>query len=571
MKQHGIGRTPFVWIKDAWQLAKPYWTSEERYKSSALIGLVIIFNLLVVYMTVLFNSWYNSFYNAIQSYNKTLFFQQIYKFCWLAAIYIALQIIAFYFQKILEIRWRKWMTNYYLDNWFNGKAYYKSRFGIKDCDNPDQRISADIDSFIALFMDLTLGLMNSIVTLFSFAVILWSISGNLSFDAFNHHINIKGYMLYAAIFYAIIGTYLTFKIGKPLIKLNFQQQSYEADFRFGLMRIRENSENIALYNGEIHEKDNLLKQFNNVVTNFVSTVYRQMKIDILGVAYNQVAIILPLVVAAPRYFAKIIKLGDLMQIGQAFGKVQGSLSYFISAYTTLSGFRAIMDRLHGFELSIKETENFIPIQPKITTDKTYLQLKNVNLYLPDGRTLTQKININLNSGDRMLIRGKSGSGKTTLLRAIAGIWHFASGEIYVKNQLNTLFIGQRPYLPIGTLKEAICYPSPIDMMTDEAMKDLLLCCKLPNLIDKLDVENDWGKILSLGEQQKVIFCKILINKPDIIYLDEVTSSLDEDTEAIMYELLKNSLPHSAIISVGHRSTIAKWHNHILDFNQLSII
>lgn len=564
-------RNPIVWIKDAWHLARPYWKSNEKYKSMALISLVIIFNLLVVYMTVIFNKWSNSFYDAIQAYDKAGVFKLIYKFCWLAALYIAFQIVAYYFRKILEIRWRRWMTKYYLDNWFKAKAYYKTRFSTEECDNPDQRISADIDSFIALFMDLTLGLMNSTVSLFSFAFILWHISGAITFNAFGHHINIQGYMLYAAILYALLGTYLTFKVGRPLIKLSFQQQAYEADFRFGLMRIREHSENIALYNGEEQEKGNLLIRFNNVVNNFVSTIYRQMKIDILGVAYGQIAIIFPLLVASPRYFAKIIKLGDLMQISQAFGHVQGALSYFISSYTTLSGFRAIMDRLHGFELSINEADSFKELETKpLTNSSAYLTLENITLNLPDGKALTKNINFNLNSGDSILIKGKSGSGKTTLLRTIAGLWHYASGSIYQKPGLSTLFVGQKPYLPISNLNIAICYPKSPDPLDDELIKQLLIKCNLTHLISQLDIENDWGSLLSVGEQQRIIFCKILINKPDIIYLDEVTSALDEDTEAVMYELLKTSLPNSVIISVGHRSTIAKWHNHTLDFNQLSI-
>ncbi len=456
------------------------------------------------------------------------------------------------------------MTKYYLTKWFDKKAYYKMQF-IKDVtDNPDQRISEDVNNFIVLFLDITLGLMNSLVTLASFMVILWDISGVLNFAVFSYPVSIPGYMVWIALVYAIGGTYFTFKIGKPIIKLEYQKQAYEADFRFGLMGIREHSENIAFYDGEEKEKSRLVSKFSNVVKNFVSLIHRQIKIDLFGIGYSQFAVIFPIVIAAPRYFAKQIQLGSLMQILSAFGRVQDALSYFVTSYTSLSTFRAVMDRLHGFQVSVDESGDLsgIPVQ----LGEKYLEIKNLSINLPTGKMLKTEISALLNSGDRLLIRGRSGSGKTTLLRTIAGLWHFACGEICQKPDLNSLFIAQKPYLPIGSLKEAICYPKIHSLPHDDVVIALLKQCGLANLVDGLHWSGNWSAKLSIGEQQRVAFCRVFINEPDVVYLDEATSALDEETEELMYQILQENLPKSAVISIGHRSTIRKWHNQEFNFS-----
>ena len=563
-EQTTLNRNPRVWLKDAWGLAKPYWVSENRNKSIILLILVVIFNLLVVYMSVLFNKWSNGFYDSIQHYDKVKFFHLIYKFTIMAFFYIAFQVFAYYFKSILEIKWRKWATTYYIDKWCKQKAYYKTMFINEVSDNPDQRISADINSFIVLILDLTLGIMNSVVTLCSFSVILWTISGSLAFAFYGHHLVIPGYMLFAAIIYAIIGTYITFKIGRPLIKLNYEQQVYEADFRFGLMRIREHAESIAFYNGENIEKTNLVDKFNHVVNNFVAIVYRQMKLDVFSVGYSQLANIFPILVASPRYFAKIIQLGDLMQIARAFGSVQDALSYFINSYASLSGLRATMDRLYGFEKAITAADNLHSL-PITQNSGKYLNIKDLTIKLPDETVLLDKINIDLDQGDRMLIRGKSGLGKTTLLRTIAGLWSFASGSIAQKPNLSSLFIAQKPYLPIAKLADAVCYPKNSQDIDNNILITTMKECGLEYLINKLDVLDNWSNKLSIGEQQRIGFCRVLLNKPNIIYLDEATSALDENSEELMYRLLIEKLPKSVIVSVGHRSTIKKWHNKELNF------
>jgi vitamin B12/bleomycin/antimicrobial peptide transport system ATP-binding/permease protein len=511
-----------------------------------------------------FNSWYKGFYDAIQQYNYAKFMAALYKFCIIATLYIAIQIIEYYFRMTLEVRWRKWLTTQYIEHWLHNKAYYKSQFTPQFTDNPDQRIAQDVNSFISLCIELILGFIKSITTLVSFVIILWHISGVFSFTFGGYNFIIHGYMVFAALIYAIIGTYITFKIGKPLIKLNYQQEKYEADLRFSLMRVREYSENIAFYNGEQQEKSHIKTRLLHTINNFIQYIKMSVRLDVFRIGYKQIAIIFPIVIAAPRYFTKAIKLGDLIQIMSAFASVQESLSYFISTFHSLSSWRAVINRLNGFNLNLDETKALTAIP--IEAGTSYLQIKSLTINLPSQQTLLTNISLNLNAGDRLLIQGKSGVGKTTLLRTIAGLWHFASGHIYQKPGLTSLFISQKPYIPSNSLKDSLCYPtiSP-GILHDSEIAIILTKCKLSHLNTELNVSTQWGNKLSIGEQQKIAFCRILINRPDIIYLDEATSALDEETEAVMYQTLIQELPQSVIISVGHRSTIKKWHTQELIF------
>lgn len=559
-------RKPIQWLRDSWHLARPYWTSEDKWRAIALVSIVIVFNLLTVYMSVLFNKWNNSMYDSLQNFEAHKFYQLMIKFGFLAFFYILFQIVSYYFRKVLEIRWRRWMTNSYLSNWLSHKAYYKTRFIADYVDNPDQRISEDINSFIGTSLGLTLGFISNVVSLFSFVFILWGLSGALSFTVFTHKVSIPGYMVWVALLYAIVGTYITFKIGRPLIKLNFRQETLEANFRFGLMRVREYGENIAFYQGEKEEKQSVTNKFSDLVGNFFSIVYRQMKIDIFNTGYSQIAIIFLLLVAAPRYFAKAIKLGDLMQIRGAFGQVQGALSYFIDAYGSLASWRAIMDRLHGFEKAISDAAS-LPVLTRNDKPTSYLSVNNLSLNLPNQKSLLKNISFELNSGDHLLIKGASGSGKTTLLRALAGLWPFASGDISQNQAKSEMFIAQRPYMPQVSLRQAICYPLTTNLPDDTELLTIMRECGLAYLRSRLDEEIDWGKVLSLGEQQRVAFARVLVNQPDIIYLDEASSALDEAMEAHMYHVLSERLPQSAIISVGHRSTLDVWHNQQIIINR----
>ena len=560
-------RNPIKWAKDAWHLARPYWTSEEKWRAIGLVTGVIILNLLTVYMSVLFNKWNNSMYDSLQEFNKVVFYKLIMQWVYIAFFYILFQILAFYLRSFLEIRWRRWMTRAYLENWLKGHAYYKTRFVENAVDNPDQRISQDIGAFISSTLGFTLGIISNVVSLFSFVFILWGLSGPISFMLAGNQITIGGYMVWAALLYAIIGTYITFKIGRPLVKLNFKQETLEADFRFGLMRVREYGENIAFYNGEEQERQGLLLRFNGVVNNFFAIVYRQMKINIFNTGYSQIANIFPLLVAAPRYFAKVIKLGDLMQIASAFSHVQDSLSFFIDSYSSLASWRAVMDRLYGFKDAISQAQNLPVLEKHEPQNEDYLRVHNLAISLPDAsQPLLSGLSFSLSSGQHLLIKGASGSGKTTLLRSLAGLWPYVSGEVFQNKTKRELFVAQRPYLPSVSLRATICYPLQDNLPTDAQLELILHACGIDALAKRLDEVAEWGKILSLGEQQRIAFARVLVNQPDIIYLDEATSAVDEEMEAQLYQVLIERLPASAIISVGHRSTLAKWHNQELNFN-----
>lgn len=565
-RQTASNRKAIKWLKDAWFLAKPYWTSEDKWQGIGLFTLVIIFNLLTVYMTVISNNWFNGFYNAIQRYDKTAFYKYLISFSYIAFFYIAFQVLASYFRKFLRIRWRRWMTANYINAWLDNQAYYKSRFLNIYSDNPDQRISADIDSYIYLTLDLTLGVLTSAVSLASFIIVLWRISGVLQFNLAGYQVVITGYMVWAALLYAIVGTWITFKIGRPLIRLDFQEQAVEADFRFSLMRVREYGENIAFYQGEKQEKDHLKYRFNALVNNFIALIYRSMKIDIFNVGYNQLAVVFPFVVSMPRYLARAIKLGDLMQISSAFGRVQDAFSYFLNSYNSLAGWRATMDRLFGFQDIIAKAGN-LNVLGKEPNPDSVLTLKDLNLYLPDNRLLVEGINFSVNAGERLLIRGRSGSGKTTFLRSLAGLWPYAQGRIFLEEGKHEFFIAQRPYIPYGSLRQAVCYPLINSLPTKKVIEEILWLCKLGYLVERIDEIKDWGKILSLGEQQRIAFGRILINKPDIVYLDEATSAVDEETERELYQLLVTHLPQTTVISVGHRSTLQQWHTQEINFSQ----
>jgi putative ATP-binding cassette transporter len=564
-------RTVIQSIKDCWYLAKPYWTSEDKWRAIGLVSVVIALNLLSVYMSVLFNKWYNEFYDSIQQFHKAEFYKLLIRFTYYAFIAITISVVSYWVRKILEIRWRTWITKYYIDSWLNKHAYYKTRFIKDSVDNPDQRISEDLNSFLVTVLDLTLGFISNIVTLFSFVFILYTLSGPLVFSLFGHKFTIGGYMVWVALIYSFIATVITFIIGRPLIKLNFLREAVEANFRFGLMRIREYSENIAFYKGEKQESTNLHSKFNNVIANFLAIVYRQMKLDIFNVGYSQLAVIFPMLVSAPRYFAKQIQLGDLMQISSAFGKVQGAMSFFIDGYGSLASLRAIMDRMLGFQNSVEAATSLASSEiTNSTNDNMYVRITDLQLMRPDGKPMSKFINLSAKSGDVVLVKGRSGTGKTTLLRSIAGIWPYSSGKIEKRADLTELFIGQRPYLPDATLREALCYPMNAQDVNLTKIHNVLNDVNLAYLANELDVKTDWSKMLSLGEQQRLAFARVLINEPNIVYLDEATSSVDEEMEEQLYRLLTTRLSNSLIVSIGHRSTLNKWHNIIYDFNDEKI-
>ncbi len=559
-----------TFLRDTWRLIKPYWTSKERFTAWLLLSVVILLTLAMVYMNVLFNEWYNSFYNALQEKDKASFWKLMGRFGILATIYIVMAVYAFYLNQLLQIRWRRWLTDNYLVEWLSDRAYYRLQLSGNPADNPDQRIADDMRIFVDQSLDLALGFLNAVVTLGSFVGILWGLSGPAEFSLNGSQIVIPGYMVWAALLYAIVGTWLTHKIGKRLIGLNFNQQRYEADFRFNLVRFRENAEGVALYNGEVDELRGFRGRFASVVDNWWRIMKRQKILNFFTIGYNQAAIIFPFVVAGNRYFAGTIQLGGLMQISNAFGHVQGSLSWFIGAYNTFAVWKATTDRLIGFHYAIENAR--LQARDKSAMERVHgeqsgLMIDNVSLQLPDGTPLVAGSDININQGDNWLIRGPSGSGKSTLFRALAGIWPFGSGRIRLPSNERILFLPQKPYLPIGSLRDVTSYPASDGRFSDEQIAQALADVGLQQLTQRLDEQQNWSMQLSPGEQQRMAFARALLQRPDWLLLDEATASLDETAERELYQMLKDKLPDTTVVSVGHRSTLQAFHSRLLELRE----
>ena len=534
-------------------LFKGYWKSEERLKACSLLAVVIVMNFAMVYLLVQINSWYQIFYDALQNYEAESFWPLIGQFTGLAFIYIIIAVYAVYLRQMLQIKWRTWMTQNYLAAWMNGQTYYK----LQDAaDNPDQRISEDIGQFVNLTLQLIIDFLRQLTTLAAFGVVLWNLSGSVTFIG----LVIPGYMFWFSLAYSGIGTFFAHKVGRKLIDLNFDQQKYEADFRFSMMRVRENSESIAFYRGEASEREGFDLKFSNVIKNYWQLMKKTKHLNFYVNGYAQLAVLVPFVMAAPRYFAKEIQLGGLMQISSAFGRVQDALSFFVNAYDTLATLAAVINRLAGFTEHMNEAHK---IQSSVTssTASDELKLTELNVSLPTGRELLKKLSLEVQNSKALLVTGASGCGKSTLLRTLAGIWSYASGEISLPPNARVMFLPQKPYLPLGTLRRALIYPSAEkNSPPDEKLKATLRLVDLPALVDKLDTADDWSRILSLGEQQRLAFARVLLSAPDYIFLDEATSALDEPREIEMYELLREQLPAVTVVSVGHRSTLFKLHD-----------
>lgn len=554
-------------FRDVWYLTKSYWQSEEKKKAFFLLGCIIALTLGVVYMLVLLNQWNNSFYSALQNYDAKKIFDELIHFSWLAAIYILLAVYSYYLQQTLILNWRRWLTTRFIDIWLQNKTYYNLQMFGKDTDNPDQRISEDVRQFVEMTLSFGIGILKAFCTFASFVVILYNLSGSLSFTFMGKTWTINGYMLWASLLYSVIGTYITHLVGRKLVKINFIQQKYEADFRFSMIRLRESAESVAFYRGEAQEGSVFKQRFKMLLDNFWKLVNKQKQLVFLNSGYSQIAIIFPFVVAMNRYLTKEVTLGGLMQVASAFGRVQDSLSYFVDMYSSIAQWQAVVMRLtyfgrHMHEVS-QQAERF-HVERFAAAD--VVEADNMQINLPDGKPLLENISFTLHPGHNVLIKGVSGSGKSTLLRAISGIWPFVDGKIFLPERDKLMFIPQKPYLPLGTLRAALNYPGnkPID---DTELIYLMDLCQIGYLKDKLDLEADWSHVLSVGEQQRLAFVRAHIQQPQWLFLDEATSALDEDTEATMYSLLQERLQQTTVVSVGHRSTLNKYHELVLRLNK----
>lgn len=554
-------------FRDVWYLTKSYWQSEEKKKAFFLLGCIIALTLGVVYMLVLLNQWNNSFYSALQNYDAKKIFDELIHFSWLAAIYILLAVYSYYLQQTLILNWRRWLTTRFIDIWLQNKTYYNLQMFGKDTDNPDQRISEDVRQFVEMTLSFGIGILKAFCTFASFVVILYNLSGSLSFTFMGKTWTINGYMLWASLLYSVIGTYITHIVGRKLVKINFIQQKYEADFRFSMIRLRESAESVAFYRGEAQEGSVFKQRFKMLLDNFWKLVNKQKQLVFLNSCYSQIAIIFPFVVAMNRYLTKEVTLGGLMQVASAFGRVQDSLSYFVAMYSSIAQWQAVVMRLtcfgHHMHDVYQQAERF-HVERFAAAD--VVEVNNMQINLPDGKPLLENISFTLHPGHNVLIKGVSGSGKSTLLRAISGIWPFVDGKIFLPERDKLMFIPQKSYLPLGTLRAALNYPGnkPID---DTELIYLMDLCQIGYLKDKLDLEADWSHVLSVGEQQRLAFVRAHIQQPQWLFLDEATSALDEDTEANMYRLLQERLQQTTVVSVGHRSTLNKYHELVLRLNK----
>ena len=543
------------------RLALPYFRSEDRWPGRLLLAAVIGIELSIVAITVILNQWYNRFYNTLQNYDWNGFVSAILFFCVLAAVFTVLAVYQTYLNQWLQIRWRRWMTQTYLRQWLNTANHYRMQLLGDAADNPDQRIADDLQMFVQQTLSIGTGILGSVVSLCSFIVILWNLSEEAPLHVFGAVI--PGYLVWAALIYAIFGTVLTHRIGWPLIPLNFQRQRYEADFRFNLVRTRENSEQIAALHGEAAERDRHIDRFVNVVTNWIAIMKRQKRLTFFTQSYGQASVIFPYLMVSPVYFSRAMQLGGLMQTGSAFERVQKALSFFVDNYQLIAEYRAVVTRLSGFEDAIVAARDLALTPPTVEVlprdNSNVISIDRLNVRLPNREPLINAEHIALSPGERVLVTGPSGAGKSTLFRAIAGIWPFGSGRILVPKDAKVMLLPQRPYFPLASLAAAVSYPARLGTFENARLAEVLTAVGLGQWADRLDEEAHWNRMLSLGEQQRLAIARVILLEPDFLFLDEATASLDEAAEASLYRLLHERLKGATIVSIGHRSTLGAFH------------
>lgn len=547
-----------------WRIAAPYFRSEDKFAGRLLLASVVAIELMVVAINVLLNQWNNRFYTALQEKNWDGFVQEIGIFCILAFCYIALAVYQLYLNQWLQIRWRRWLTSRYLGEWLHDANHYRMQLQGDVADNPDQRITDDVKMFVDQTLTISVGFLSAVVTLASFVVILWGLSAESPLTISGSELQIPGYLVWGALIYAIVGTALTHWIGSPLVLLDFQQQRFEADFRFNLVRVRENAEQIALLRGESAERQRLSERFGRVVQNWYEIMERTKRLTAFTSSYAQAAVVFPYVLVAPAYFTDKIPLGGMTQTASAFSSVQQALSFFVSVYRLLAEWSAVIARLDGFEEAIARAAklpsaaNSIDIASSTGSDK--IELRQFLVRLPNGTPLVAADSFNIQSNERTLISGPTGAGKSTLFRAIAGVWPFGTGVITIPSRATLMMLPQRPYFPVGTLKAAIVYPADVETYSSELVASTLTSVGLPQLASRLEDDGHWNRTLSLGEQQRLGIARALLHAPQYLFLDEATASLDEASEAVLYRLLAEKLPATTVVSIGHRSTLEAFHD-----------
>ncbi len=548
-----------------WQFITQFWKSEQKLQAWSMLLVIIVSNGLIVYGFVEINKWNNKLYNALQNANQPEFFKQALLFIPITVALVVLFNINYYFKNILSFTWRKWLTEYLSYRWLVNNNFYCAAHLTQYPDNPEQRISEDLKSFAFSSLELFLVFFKEVITFASFSVILWNLSGNIHLkNILGINIEIPGYLLWIALCYSILGTYITILIGKPLVQLDYSQEKFEANFRYSLIKIRAKHEEIALYRGADSEIHTLTDCFNDIKTNFYAIVLRTCYLDVWRNLFYQLHTILPLLAAAPMFFFGLFTLGTLMQVVDAFKQVQGSLSVIVKSFTMLSSWLATSIRLTQLEQYLDQAKFYQKHSKIIITynDNKMLVCKALSISTPTGKILFKKINFQINLKDKILITGASGIGKSTLVRSIAGLWPYGQGSIILPSN-DICFVPQKPYMPISTLREVLIYPTNIKI-SNLKIKNLLKLLHLKYLFKSLDCKQDWSVILSPGEQQRIAIIRLLIHKPKWIVMDEPTSSLDKNLQNIVFNLLNQYLVNSTILTFAHNEDLAKYNDYILN-------
>ena len=547
------------WGKQFWMFAGGYLSPKRSIKPLLFFVLIVTLTLFSVRLSLVHSTWYNNMYTALQEFNQTVFWEQMILFCFIAGFSVAAALISYYLNQRFSINWIEWLNTELLEKWMDKRAYYKSQYMGNNLDNPDQRIQQDIQSYVKTTLSLSTGVIDAVISMISYTILLWGLAGPMTLLG----IEIPRAMVYLVFAYVIFTTLIAFWLGKPLIRLNFANEKLNANYRYSLIRVKEYAESIAFYAGEKVEKSRLYKQFRAVIDNMWDIVFRALKFSGFNLVVSQISVVFPLLIQVGRYFEKQIKLGDLMQTLQVFGKLHSNLSFFRNTYDSFAEYKATLDRLTGFHYSVEAAQK--QSKTDITDHPTDVIFQHLSVKSPMGKILIKDLNLTLTQGNSLLIQGQSGVGKTTLLRTIAGLWSYAEGKIFCP-QHNTLFLSQRPYLPQGNLLTALYYPDTTENVDLAKITRVLEQVQLAHLQDRLEQEQDWSRILSLGEQQRLAFARLLLHKPKVAFLDEASASLDEGMEYAMYRLIREELPNTTIISVGHRSTLVPLHQQQLELH-----
>ena len=547
------------WGKQFWMFAGGYLSPKRSIKPLLFFVLIVTLTLFSVRLSLVHSTWYNNMYTALQEFNQTVFWEQMILFCFIAGFSVAAALISYYLNQRFSINWIEWLNTELLEKWMDKRAYYKSQYIGNNLDNPDQRIQQDIQSYVKTTLSLSTGVIDAVTSMISYTILLWGLAGPMTLLG----IEIPRAMVYLVFAYVIFTTLIAFWLGKPLIRLNFANEKLNANYRYSLIRVKEYAESIAFYAGEKVEKSRLYKQFRAVIDNMWDIVFRALKFSGFNLVVSQISVVFPLLIQVGRYFEKQIKLGDLMQTLQVFGKLHSNLSFFRNTYDSFAEYKATLDRLTGFHYSVEAAQK--QSKTDITDHPTDVIFQHLSVKSPMGKILIKDLNLTLTQGNSLLIQGQSGVGKTTLLRTIAGLWSYAEGKIFCP-QHNTLFLSQRPYLPQGNLLTALYYPDTTENVDLAKITRVLERVQLAHLQDRLEQEQDWSRILSLGEQQRLAFARLLLHKPKVAFLDEASASLDEGMEHAMYRLIREELPNTTIISVGHRSTLVPLHQQQLELH-----